>query len=89
MTDKVNKQKKPRIVVVTGASAGAGRAVAVAFGKRGDTVALIARGRAGLEGAKTEVESAGGKALVVPCDVADAGAVEAAAERIETRTRPD
>ncbi len=84
----MTEQKKPKIVVVTGASAGAGRAVAVAFGKRGDTVALIARGRAGLEGAKTEVESAGGKALVVPCDVADADAVEAAAERIETELGP-
>ncbi|QFP75133.1 SDR family oxidoreductase [Deinococcus sp. AJ005] len=84
----MTRSKKPRIVVVTGASAGAGRAVAVAFGKRGDTVALIARGRAGLEGAKIEVESAGGKALVVPCDVANADAVEAAAERIETELGP-
>ncbi|MFK7600892.1 MULTISPECIES: SDR family oxidoreductase [Deinococcus] len=84
----MTRSKKPRIVVVTGASAGAGRAVAVAFGKRGDTVALIARGRAGLEGAKIEVESAGGKALVVQCDVADADAVEAAAERIETELGP-
>src|ERR671938_1593930 len=79
---------KPEVVVVTGASAGVGRATAQAFAKRGARVGLIARGRAGLEGVKTEVESLGGKALVLPTDVADAGAVEAAAQKVEEELGP-
>ena len=71
-----------RIAVVTGASAGIGRASAIAFAARGWTVALLARGEAGLEGARRDVEAAGGKAIVVPVDVSDAGAVDAAADRI-------
>lgn len=74
----------PQIVVVTGASGGIGRASAVAFGRRGDTVVLIARGETGLAGAAREVEQAGGKAVVLPLDVADADAVGAAVEQIET-----
>ncbi|MCX0247610.1 SDR family oxidoreductase [Streptomyces drozdowiczii] len=66
-------------VVITGASAGIGRAVARAFGARGADVALLARGRAGLDAAAREVEAAGGRALAVPVDVADHRAVEAAA----------
>ncbi len=73
----------PRTVVVTGASAGIGRASAVAFGARGDTVVMIARGSAGLAGAAAAVERAGGAAHVMTADVADADAVFAAAERIE------
>ncbi len=73
-----------RTVVVTGASGGIGRATAVAFGKRGDRVALIARGERGLAGAAAEVERAGGTPLVVPLDVADPDAVFAAADRIES-----
>ena len=73
-----------RIVVVTGASGGIGRASAVAFGARGDTVVLIARGTAGLEGAAEEVRRAGGTALVMPLDVADHEAVQAAVDRIES-----
>jgi NAD(P)-dependent dehydrogenase (short-subunit alcohol dehydrogenase family) len=72
-----------RIVVVTGASAGIGRAAAIEFGRHGWRVALLARGVDGLEGAKREVEQAGGKAMIVATDVADHGQVEAAAERIE------
>lgn len=59
-------------VVVTGASAGIGRAVAVAFARRGCNVALIARGEPGLEAAAREVEAAGARALALEADVADA-----------------
>src|SRR5258705_7933056 len=78
----------PDVIVVTGASAGLGRAIARAFGARGDRVALVARGRAGLEGAAAEVRAAGGQALAIPCDVSDADAVEAAAVRVEDELGP-
>ncbi|MGR6973756.1 SDR family oxidoreductase [Streptomyces cynarae] len=74
--------KHRRAVVVTGASGGVGRATAVAFAKRGDRVALLARGREGLAAAADEVRRAGGEALVVPVDVSDARAVEDAAEQV-------
>lgn len=73
----------PQVVVVTGASAGVGRATAREFAKRGAKVALLARGCAGLSAAADEVEALGGTALVIPTDVADAAAVEAAAEEVE------
>jgi NAD(P)-dependent dehydrogenase (short-subunit alcohol dehydrogenase family) len=79
---------KPQIVVVTGASAGIGRAVAVAFGARGATVGLIARGETGLQAAATEVERAGGKAVVLPLDVADHEQVAAAVDRMENEVGP-
>lgn len=72
-----------RVVVVTGASAGVGRAVAREFAKEGAHIGLIARGRERLEAAQREVEEAGGKALVLPADVADAGGIEQAADRVE------
>ena len=72
-----------KIVVVTGASAGVGRATAVAFAQKGYDVALVARGEEGLRACAKEVEAAGVRALVVPADVADNAQVEAAAERIE------
>ncbi|HET6381560.1 MAG TPA: SDR family oxidoreductase [candidate division Zixibacteria bacterium] len=75
-------------VVVTGASAGVGRALAQLYARRGDRVALLARGSDGLEGARRDVEALGGRPLVVPVDVADAEAVEAAAERVETELGP-
>jgi len=78
----------PEVVVVTGASGGVGRAVAHAFGRRGAHVALLARGEPALETARQEVEAAGGRALVVPVDVADADAVEAAAARVERELGP-
>ncbi len=73
----------PRTVVVTGASGGIGRASAIAFGRHGDRVALLARGRAGLAGARREVQEAGGRALAVPTDVSDPDEVEAAARTVE------
>jgi NAD(P)-dependent dehydrogenase (short-subunit alcohol dehydrogenase family) len=76
------------VVVITGASAGVGRAAARAFGARGDRVALIARGEAGLRAAAEEVRAAGGQALVLPCDVSDADAVAAAAARAEEQLGP-
>lgn len=79
---------KPEVVVITGASAGIGRATANLFGAFGANVALIARGVDGLEGAKREVEAAGGKAMVIPCDVADAEGIEAAAEKVEAEWGP-
>lgn len=77
-----------RVIVVTGASAGVGRATARAFGETGCAVALIARGRAGLEAAAREVEEAGGRALAIEADVADPGQVEEAAARAEQALGP-
>ncbi|MEU0057129.1 SDR family oxidoreductase [Streptomyces sp. NPDC006334] len=71
-----------RVVVVTGASGGVGRATARAFAARGDRVALLARGREGLAAAADEVQRAGGEALTVGVDMADAKAVEDAAQQV-------
>ncbi len=76
---------RPEVVVITGASAGVGRAAVRAFAKRGAHIGLVARGRDGLEGARREVEAAGGRALVLPTDVAYADQVEAAAAAVEER----
>ena len=78
----------PEVVVITGASAGVGRATARAFGRRKAKVGLIARGREGLDAAKREIESLGGEAIVLPLDVADAGAIERAAGEVENRFGP-
>jgi NAD(P)-dependent dehydrogenase (short-subunit alcohol dehydrogenase family) len=71
------------VVVITGASAGVGRATARRFAKDGAHIALLARGRDGLEAARKDVEELGGKALAIIVDVADAEKIEAAAERVE------
>ncbi len=84
----MNTPSKPQIIVVTGASSGIGRAIARAFGARGAKVGLIARNEEGLNAAAEEVRRAGGEALVLPLDVADAAAVEAAAARVEAELGP-
>lgn len=81
-------KEQPRVVVITGAGAGIGRATARRFGADGDKVALLARGEEELEGAAREIEAAGGTALIVPTDVADPDAVEAAAEQVERELGP-
>jgi short-subunit dehydrogenase len=83
-----NGKNRPEVVVITGASAGVGRAVVREFAKEKAWIGLIARGKDGLEGAKREVEEAGGRALVLPTDVANADQVESAAERVERELGP-
>jgi NAD(P)-dependent dehydrogenase (short-subunit alcohol dehydrogenase family) len=73
------------VAVITGASAGIGRATAREFARRGCSIALLARGLEGLEAAAREVEELGGRALVIPTDVADADAVERAADQAVKR----
>jgi NAD(P)-dependent dehydrogenase (short-subunit alcohol dehydrogenase family) len=77
-----------KTVMITGASAGVGRATAIRFAERGDAIGLLARGRAGLLAAQRDVEAAGGKAIVLEADVADAGQVEAAADTLERTYGP-
>jgi NAD(P)-dependent dehydrogenase (short-subunit alcohol dehydrogenase family) len=77
-----------RVVVVTGAGAGVGRAAARAFGERGDAVALLGRGAERLDAAREEITAGGARAIAIPTDVADAAAVEAAAELVEAELGP-
>ena len=77
-----------RVVVITGASAGVGRAVARKLAAKGARLGLLARGEEGLDGARREAEAAGAKALTMATDVSDAAAVEAAADRIERELGP-
>ena len=80
--------KKREVVVITGASAGVGRATVREFARHGAWIGLIARGHDGLEGARRDVEAMGGRALVLPTDVADADQVEAAAQQVEEKLGP-
>jgi short-subunit dehydrogenase len=84
----MHSEGNSEVVVITGASAGVGRATAREFGKHGARVALLARNEEGLEGARKEVEAAGGEALPIPTDVSDPEQVEAAAEKVERELGP-
>jgi NAD(P)-dependent dehydrogenase (short-subunit alcohol dehydrogenase family) len=77
-----------RVVVITGASAGVGRATARRFAEEGNAIALVARGEERLGAAAREVEALGGRALTLPLDVADPEALEAAAEQAEAELGP-
>ena len=79
---------RPLVAVVTGASAGIGRALVRRLAERGARIGLLARGRERLEAAAREVQRLGGQAVVVPADVADAAAVEEAAARAEAEFGP-
>lgn len=79
---------KPEVVVITGASAGVGRATARLFARRGASIGLVARGPDGLRAACREVEEAGGRALVLTADVANPDQVEAAATAVEDEFGP-
>lgn len=81
--DKMASTSGRKVVVVTGGTAGVGRATVQKFAARGYDVAILARGRAGLNGAVQDVQSAGGRAIGIPTDVADHDAVQAAADRVE------
>ena len=72
-----------KVVVITGASAGVGRATAREVARHGARIALLARGTDGLKAARREVEELGSEALIIPIDVADADQVESAAAQIE------
>lgn len=77
-----------KVVVITGASAGLGRATVRKFASSGAKIGLLARGTDGLNAAKEEVEKAGGRAIAVPTDVSDPEQVEKAADKVEDEFGP-
>ena len=79
---------KGETVLITGASAGVGRATALEFARQEARIILVARGKAGLEGAREEVQAAGGAAIVIPADVAQPEKIEEAAEAAESHFGP-
>ena len=82
------KDKHREVVVITGASAGVGRATAREFAKQGAHIGLLARGHDGLAAARAEVQDLGGRAIAIPTDVAHSEQVEAAAEAVEQELGP-
>jgi len=96
MSDELgNRRHAPRngrfegkVVVITGASAGVGRATVRAFAREGARIALIARGQSGLDSARREIENGGGDAIAIAADVADAQALDDAAYRAERELGP-
>ena len=84
----MSRGKSHEVVVITGASAGVGRATVRAFADRGAKIGLLARNREALEAARQEVEERGGRALVLPTDMSDPDQVEAAAEAVERQLGP-
>ncbi len=84
----MESSQRPEVVVVTGASAGLGRAIVREFARHGAHVGLLARGRAGLEGARRDAEALGGKGLVLPTDVSDPDQVEKAVAAVERAFGP-
>ena len=79
---------KAPVVVITGSSAGLGRAIAHGFARRGASIGLIARNPEALQAAKEECEALGGRALVLPVDVSNCEAVDAAASKVEEEFGP-
>lgn len=77
-----------KTVVITGASGGIGRAAAITIARQGARVALLARGEAGLAGAKNDIDLVGGQSIAIPVDVSDADAVDRAAEQVEAELGP-
>jgi len=88
MVERNGSNRRREVVVITGASAGVGRATAREFARHGAAVGLLARSRDGLEGACRDVEQAGGKALIVQTDVSDDAQVERAADMVERHLGP-
>jgi NAD(P)-dependent dehydrogenase (short-subunit alcohol dehydrogenase family) len=84
----MTSDRKRGVAVITGASAGVGRATVREFAKLGYSIGLMARGEEGLQAAAREVEAEGGESLVVPTDVARESEVEAAAEAVEAQLGP-
>jgi NAD(P)-dependent dehydrogenase (short-subunit alcohol dehydrogenase family) len=84
----MDKTHHGQVVVITGASAGVGRATAQAFARRGAKIGLLARGQEGLKGALEDVEALGAQAQALPTDVADPEQIEAAAQAVEDTFGP-
>jgi len=85
---KTNGQQQSPVVVITGGSAGVGRATARSFAARGARIGILARGKEGLEATRKEVEALGGEALAIPTDVADPEQVDRAATEVEDKFGP-